>query len=80
VHRRDRAEPFGTRPFDLGGEPQQQILAAEIAIELDAERQSVTVEPGRHRDAGQPGFVRRHRVPACVAQPVEPRVELLFAQ
>ena len=38
VHRRDNAEPFGTRPFDLGGELEQQIFPAKIAVKLDADR------------------------------------------
>ena len=72
MDRRDRTEPLGARPLDLGGDLRQQILAAEIAVKLNPDRQPVPVEAGWHRDAGQAGLVRRRRVTGGVESAGEP--------
>jgi hypothetical protein len=68
VHPRAGAEPLRPSLFQLHGETEQQIFAGEIAVELHADRQTITVKTRRDADRGQASFVRRDRVASGVDQ------------
>src|SRR5271156_344183 len=56
-----RARPEFGGLLEHAGGAQHGRLVESAADQLEAKRQPVARQPGRHRDAGQPGQARRHR-------------------
>ncbi len=69
-----RRRAFSSARADL----EHRRLVQRLADDLQAQRQAVGVEPGRHRNARQAGQVRRHR--EDVVQVHRHRVDLLVAE
>src|SRR5258708_27443762 len=59
-HRRRPGGEFGGR-LDHAGDAEQGLLVESAADHVQAERQPVAGQAGRHRDARQSGQVHRHR-------------------